>query len=132
MCRAIFSFNSIYFYYMNKIIIVDASDSDCRLMSGLLTRAGYEPIIVEEMEAAKQEVMKLSPGAVIVSAMKFRGGTARELINWLKEEGYKFPVLAVVANLSPIDLIDEMRDCGVVNIIQRPALSKQLIEQVKK
>ena len=26
---------------MNKILIVDASDSDCRLMSGLLTRAGY-------------------------------------------------------------------------------------------
>ena len=25
---------------MNKILIVDASDSDCRLMSGLLTRAG--------------------------------------------------------------------------------------------
>ena len=45
---------------MNKILIVDASDSDCRLMSGLLTRAGYEPIIVGEMEAAKQEVA-LSP-----------------------------------------------------------------------
>ena len=38
----------------------------------------YEPVIAEDMEAAKQEVAKLSPGAVIVSAMKFRGGTARE------------------------------------------------------
>ncbi len=28
---------------MNKILIVDASDSDRRLMSGLLTRVGYEP-----------------------------------------------------------------------------------------
>lgn len=52
---------------MNKILIVDASDSDCRLMSGLLTRAGYEPISVGEMEAAKQEVTKLLPGAVINS-----------------------------------------------------------------
>ena len=60
---------------MNKIIIVDASDSECRLMSGLLTRAGYEPIVVGDMEAAKQEVTKLSPGAVIVTAMKFRCGT---------------------------------------------------------
>ncbi len=39
---------------MNKILIVDASDSDRRLMSGLLTRAGYEPIVAEDMEAAKQ------------------------------------------------------------------------------
>ena len=38
---------------MNKILIVDASDSDCRLISGLLKRAGYEPVIVEEMEAVK-------------------------------------------------------------------------------
>ena len=52
---------------MNKVIIVDASDPDCRLMSGLLTRAGYEPIAVGEMKAAKQEVAKLSPGAVINS-----------------------------------------------------------------
>ena len=52
---------------MYKILIVDASDSDCRLMFGLLTRAGYEPVITEEMEAAKQEVTKLSPGAVINS-----------------------------------------------------------------
>ena len=56
---------------MNKVIIVEASDSYTLLMSGLQPRAGYEPVIVEEMEAAKQEVAKLSPGAVIVSAMKF-------------------------------------------------------------
>ncbi|MDE7422049.1 MAG: hypothetical protein K2N35_17825, partial [Muribaculaceae bacterium] len=63
---------------MNKILIVDASDSDCRLMSGLLTRAWYERVIAEDMEAVKQEASKLSQGAVIVSAMKFRGGTTRE------------------------------------------------------
>ena len=117
---------------MNKILIVDASDSDCRLMSGLLTRAGYEPVIAEDMEAAKQEVTKLSPGAVIVSAMKFRGGTARVLIDWLKAEGYKFPVLAVVDNLIPMEIIDVMCDWGAVNIIQRLAIDKQLVEMVDR
>ena len=67
---------------MNKVLIVDASDSDCRLMVGLPTRAGYEPIAVETMEAAKDEVEKLPPGAVIVTAMKFIRGTAQELISW--------------------------------------------------
>ena len=124
---------------MNKVIIVDASDSDCRLMSGFLTRAGYEPISVGEMEEAKLEVAKLSPGAVInsqavelkvVSAMKSRGGTAKELINWLKEEGYKFPVLAVVANLNSLEMIEVMRDRGAVNVIQRPAIDKQHVKMV--
>ena len=44
---------------MNKVLIVDASESYRRLMSGLLTRAGYEPIAVGSMEAAKEEVVKL-------------------------------------------------------------------------
>ena len=76
---------------MKKILIVEASDSDRRLMSGLLTRAGYETIVAEDMEAAKQEVTKLSPGAVIVSAMKFRGGTAKELITGSKRKDTNFP-----------------------------------------
>ena len=117
---------------MNKVLIVDASDSDRRLMSGLLTRAGYEPITVENMEAAKEAVAKLPPGAVVVAAMKFTGGTARELINWQKCAGYKFPVIAVVDNMNAVDLLSVMRDGGAVDVIQRPAIDKQLIETVGK
>ena len=70
--------------------------------------------------------------------MKFRGCTAREKfiepqdekINWLKKEGYKFPVLAIVDNLVPMELIDVMSDWGAINIIQRPAIDKQLVEMV--
>ena len=115
---------------MNKVLIVDASDSDRRLMSSLLTRAGYEPIAVDNMEAAKEEVAKLPPGAVVVTAMKFAHGTAQELVNWQKQEGYKFPVITIVDNLNPLEIADVMKDGGAVDIIQRPAIDKQLIETV--
>ena len=39
---------------MNKVIIVDASESDRRLKSSLLVKHGYEPIGVDSMEAAKE------------------------------------------------------------------------------
>ncbi len=117
---------------MNKILIVDASESDRRLMSSLLTRVGYEPIAVDTMEAAKEEVAKLPPGAVVVTAMKFAHGTAQELVNWQKREGYKFPVIAIVDNLNAVDLLSVMRDGGAVDVIQRPAIDKQLIETVGK
>ena len=117
---------------MNKVLIVDASESDRRLMSGLLVKHGYEPIAVDSMEAAKDEVAKLPPGAVVVTAMKFAHGTAQELINWQKREGYKFPVLAVVDNLNPLEIADVMKDGGAVDIIQRPGIDKQLVETVCK
>jgi len=70
---------------MNKILIVEASIYDCRLMSGLLTRAGYEPIAVDKMEAAQGEVAKLPPGAVVVAAMKFAHGTVQELVRLVEK-----------------------------------------------
>lgn len=57
---------------------MDASDSDRRLMSGLLVKSGYEPIAVDSMEAAKEEVAKLPPGAVIVADYKLPDGSAKE------------------------------------------------------
>ena len=114
---------------MNKILIVDASASDCRVMSSLLSKAGYDPIGVDSIEAGKVEAAKLPPGAVIVTAMRLSDGTAKEFINWLKTEGYKFPVIAIVDNLHT-DAVDVMRGGGAVDVVQRLALDKQLVETV--
>ena len=117
---------------MNKIFIVEASESDRRLMSGLLTLAGYEPTAVESMEAAKEEVAKLPPGAVIVADYKLPDGSAKELVNWQKGEGFSFPVIAIVNNLNGADLLEVLSDGGAVNVIQRAAIDKQLMETVCK
>lgn len=117
---------------MNKVLIIDASSFDCRIMAGLLTKACYDPVTAEDFDAAKEAVEKLPPGAVIVAAMKFTRGTAQELINWQKREDYKFPVIAIVDNLNPSDLLELMRNGGAVDIIQRPAIDRQLVEIVSK
>ena len=117
---------------MNRVLIVDAYESDRRLMSGLLTRAGYEPIDVGSMEAAKEEVAKLPPGAVVVADYKLPDGSAKELAIWQKEEGFSFPVCAIVNNLNGADLLEVLSDGGAVNVIQRAAIDKQLVETVSK
>lgn len=38
---------------MNKILIVDASGSDVRVMSSLLSKAGYDPIGVDSTSLAE-------------------------------------------------------------------------------
>lgn len=93
---------------------------------------GYEPIVVECIEAAKEEVQKLPPGAVIVADYKLPDGSAKDLVNWQKLEGFSFPVIAIVNNLNGLDLLEVMRDGGVVDVIQRLAINKQLIETVSK
>lgn len=117
---------------MNKVLLVDASTSDHRIMAAFLTKAGYDPIMAEDFDAAKEEVAKLPPGAVVVAAMKFTGGTAQELINWQKREGYKFPVIAIVENLNGLDTIEVLQDHGAVAVVQRRAIDKQLVETVTK
>ena len=117
---------------MNKVLIIDASESDGRIMSGLLTRAGYDPVVAESIETGKVEAAKLPPGAVIVTAMRLSDGTAREFINWLKTEGFGFPVIAIVENLDPLDIVNVMSGGGATDIIQRRAIDKQLVETVEK
>ncbi len=92
---------------MNKVLIVDASESDRRLMAGLLVKSGYETIAVETMEAAKDEVAKLPPGAVIVAD-------------------------AIVNNLNGPDLLEVMKGGGAVDVVQRAGIDKQLVETVGK
>lgn len=116
---------------MNKVLLVDASSFDCRIMAGLLTKAGYDPVTAEDFDAAKEAVAKLPPGAVVVAAMKFTGGTAQELINWQRQEELNFPTIAIVDNLNPSELLELMRN-GISDAIQRPAIDKQLTEIVGK
>lgn len=62
--------------------------------------------------------------------MRLPDGTAKEFINRLKTEGYKFPVIAIVENLNANDLLDLMSGGGAVDVILRPAIDKQLVETV--
>lgn len=89
---------------MNHVLIIDACESDYKVMAGLLTKFGYNPIKANSIEIGKVEAAKLPPGAVIVTAKRLPDGTARELINWLKTEGYKFPVIAILENLNGMEV----------------------------
>ena len=117
---------------MNRVLIVESSVSHGRLMTNLLLKAGYDPILSECLKAGEKEVKRLSPGAVIVVAMKLQDGNARDLIDWLKENKYGFPVIAVVDNFNANDVLHLTENRGAMTVIQRLALDKQLVEYVER
>lgn len=117
---------------MNQVLIVDGSIADGGVMTGSLTRAGYEVIVTDTIKSGKKLSAKLTPGSVIVVAMKLSDGTARVFIDWLKSKSYGFPVIAIVDNFNAFDVLHLTEDSGAVTVIQRPAIDKQLIEFVRK
>lgn len=117
---------------MNQVLIVDGSVTDGRVMTGSLTRAGYEVIVTDTIKSGKRLSAKLTPGSVIVVAMKLSDGTARIFIDWLKSNNYRFPVIAIVDNFNAMDVLHLTENSGAVTVIQRPAIDKQLIEFVRK
>lgn len=117
---------------MNKILIVDASTSDNRTMSGLLSKAGYDPVVVESIEAGKAELKKLSPISVVVVSMKCKDGTALDLICWTKMRGYTNPIIVIIDRFDASDVYEVLRYHGAVDVIQRKALDKMLVETLRQ
>lgn len=117
---------------MKKALLVDASASELRRISALLVKTGFDPLIADCMDAAKEMVRELPPGAVIVSGLTFREGSAVELISWLKSENYVFPVIAIVDRMDPLAIYEVMKGHGAIEIVQRAALDKQLVGMVGK
>lgn len=116
---------------MNKILIVDALSSDNRIVSNQLSRAGYDLVCTDSIKTGKVEAAKLPPGAVIVTAMRLPDGTAIEFIDWLKTVGLRHHVIVILDTFSATDIYEVMRGHGAVDIIQRPALDKMLVETVR-
>ena len=65
MFSCFFDGRLIEVFNMNKVLIIDASETDGRIMSRLLIRAGYDPVKADNIETGRIEAAKLPPGAVI-------------------------------------------------------------------
>ena len=116
---------------MNKVLIVDVHDSDIRLMSGLLMQAGYEAVVAENMDVGKEWVAKLPPGSAIVAASKEVSGIATVLNNRRHGKSSIIPIIAIVDNLNPAELLDLIHS-GITDVIQRQGIDKQLVDMLRK
>lgn len=117
---------------MSKVLLISASDIS--QMTALLDRAGYSVVTARSIDAAVRAAKGLPHGSVIVVAANVPGGGAVELCKKLREREYTFPVLAIVDNLNNGSLLREMMRGGnrVTDIIQRPAMDKELVELVNR
>lgn len=117
---------------MNDVLIVSHNEVECKGISDMLAKNGCRPIFAKSCPDAKEKVTGLSPGAVIITDMTYLNGSAQDLISWQRHMGYGFPVVVIVDNLNTHDLLKLIHCGGVVDVVQRAAINKQLVETVNK
>lgn len=117
---------------MNDVLIVSHNEAECKGISDMLAKNGCRPIFAKSCPDAKEKVTGLSPGAVIITDMTYLNGSAQDLISWQRHMGYGFPVVVIVDNLNTHDLLKLIHCGGVVDVVQRAAINKQLVETVNK
>lgn len=116
---------------MSKVVVIDSSISDSRLMSSLLMRRGYEVVCTHSMIDGKKMAIKLMQNTIIVTAMRLSDGNAVDLIKWIKDRGYSIPVIVILDLFNAADIYNVMKNHGAVDIIQRQTLDKMLVETVE-
>lgn len=119
-------------YQMQSVLIIDNTECGSKQMKMILQKAGYATILATNINTAKGIIINLPSGSLIFSAQNFSDGTAVDLMNWIKQEGYNFPVVVIVDTLDPLLLINILCDHKAINVVQRATINKTLIDMVKR
>ena len=119
-------------YQMQSVLIIDNTECGSKQMKMILQKAGYATILATNINTAKGIIINLPSGSLIFSAQNFSDGTAVDLMNWIKQEGYNFPIVVIVDTLDPLLLINILCDHKAINVIQRATINKTHIDMVKR
>ncbi len=103
------------------VLVVDDEPSVRATLSLCLRAAGYQTICAEDGKAAQQLVNDFSPSAIVADIfMPVQDGLG--LMNWLREQGHKIPVVAISghARSADFDGLGLARRLGASAILEKP------------
>jgi len=103
------------------VLVVDDEPSVRATLSLCLRAAGYETICAEDGRAAQQLITDFNPRAIVADIfMPVQDGLG--LMNWLREQGRKIPVIAISGHLrtGEFDGLGMARRLGAATILEKP------------
>jgi CheY-like chemotaxis protein len=103
------------------VLVVDDEPSVRATLSLCLRAAGYETICAEDGRAAQQLINDFSPNAIVADIfMPVQDGLG--LMNWLREEGRRIPVVAISGHsrTSEFDGLGMARRLGATSVLEKP------------
>ncbi len=103
------------------VLVVDDEPSVRATLSLCLRAAGYQTICAEDGRAAQQLIHDFSPSAIVADIfMPVQDGLG--LMNWLREQQIKIPVVAISGHGRSVDFdgLGMARRLGASSILEKP------------
>ncbi|GAB2176776.1 response regulator [Dongia sp. agr-C8] len=103
------------------VLVVDDEPSVRATLSLCLRAAGYQTICAEDGRAAQQLIHDFSPQAIVADIfMPVQDGLG--LMNWLREQQIKIPVVAISGHGRSVDFdgLGMARRLGASSILEKP------------
>ena len=103
------------------VLVVDDEPSVRATLSLCLRAAGYETICAEDGCAAQQLINDFNPSAIVTDIfMPVQDGLG--LMNWLREQSLRIPVVAISGHLrtAEFDGLRMARRLGACSILEKP------------
>jgi CheY-like chemotaxis protein len=103
------------------VLVVDDEPSVRATLSLCLRAVGYETVCAEDGVAAQQLINDFRPSAIVTDIfMPVQDGLG--LMNWLREQGLKIPVIAISGHLRTMEFdgLAMARRLGATTILEKP------------
>lgn len=117
---------------MKKILIVDDSRAEARLMESVLQRAGYSPVAVCDPRQVEQTIAIERPQLVLLDVV-MPGRNGFQICRELKghAEYRRIPVVLVTSKTGDSDRFWAQQQ-GADGYVTKPFTAEQLLEEVRR
>ena len=104
-----------------NIVLVEPSDTQRKIISGMLTNEQVKQIDSAASIAEAKNLVELHGADLIVSAMYFEDGTAIDLLKFIKShESFRHIPFMLVSSESRTSKLEEFKQAGVAAILPKP------------
>lgn len=117
---------------LKKILIVDDSPSEVRLMHGLLEREGYDPVGLNDSARIEEMILSERPNVILLDVV-MPGKNGFQVCRELKghNEFKSIPVILVTSRDTPSDRYWGEQQ-GADGYVTKPFTSQELIRAVRR
>lgn len=116
---------------MAKILTIEDSGFERKIIIDVLNKAGYKEIIEAESAEEGLELYKKEKPDLVLLDIRLPGMDGVECLKKLKEINPKVKVV-IVSIITRQESIEECKKLGVVSYIMKPITSRKLLGPVKK